>query len=549
VTPAGVGPGEVGRDGRPQVAVVGRPNVGKSSLVNRLAGRRVAIVEEHPGVTRDRREVEVHWSGQDFLVVDTGGWLPGGGPLERKVSAQAERAVEQADLVLCVLDAVVGVTAEDLAFVDYLRRRERPTLLVANKVDDQNRESDAWALAGLGLGAPWMVSAIHGRGTGDLLDEVVRRLAASAPGAEGFVGAPIEESPERSGGSRGPGPDQEAWPVETRAADTPLEEIPQEEIPGAVQLVAETEERVPAVAIVGRPNVGKSTLFNRLVGDERAVVHDLPGTTTDAIDTLVETPEGSLRLIDTAGLRRRSRIGEGVEFYSLVRALAAIDRADVAVLVVDATVGVTHQDQRLAERVDAAGSPVVVVANKWELLDAEQRERVRADAADRLGFLPALPLVGLSAKTGRGVHRLLPAIRLALGAYRRRIPTRELNLAVQAAQRAHPAPTGRILYATQGATDPPTFTLFVTGPLPADWLRYLERRLRERFGLGPTPLVFRVRPRDGSGPRTPSRRSGGASPARKAPPGPARKTAAGANVTAGRGKGPTGGARRRSGGT
>lgn len=545
MTSGPLGPGEVDRDGRPQVVVVGRPNVGKSSLVNRLAGRRVAIVEEHPGVTRDRREVEVHWAGRDFLVVDTGGWLPGGSPLERKVSAQAERAVGQADLVLCVLDAVVGVTGDDLAVVDYLRRRGRPTLLVANKVDDRNREADAWALAGLGLGAPWMVSAIHGRGTGDLLDEVVRRLTVAERGAVSKLGGPRADSPSRSVPPRAPGRDREEEPAGIRGDGAPAEETPAEETPEVAPPPEPSDEGVPAVAIVGRPNVGKSTLFNRLVGDERAVVHDLPGTTTDAVDTLLETPEGALRLIDTAGLRRRSRIGEGVEFYSLVRALAAIDRADVAVLVIDATVGVTHQDQRLAERVDAAGSPVVVVANKWELLDADQRARVRADAADRLGFLPALPLVGLSAATGRGVHRLLPAIRLALGAYRRRIPTRELNLAVQAAQRVHPAPGGRILYATQGATDPPTFTLFSTGPLAPDWLRYLERRLRERFGLGPTPLVFRVRPRDGSGGRGPSRRPVPASLARKAPGGPARKTAAGTDA-AGRA---AGAGRRRSGRT
>ncbi|MGH9103734.1 MAG: GTP-binding protein, partial [Acidimicrobiales bacterium] len=261
------------------------------------------------------------------------------------------------------------------------------------------------------------------------------------------------------------------------------------------------EPKVPAVALVGRPNVGKSTLFNRLVGEDRSVTHDLPGTTTDAIDTVVETPEGAIRFVDTAGLRRKSRIGRGPEYYSLVRALQAIDAADVAIVVLDASEGVTHQDQRLAERVDAAGSPVIVVANKWDLLDREGRERLRLDVADRLGFLAYAPFLPVSARTGLGVHRLLPALQQSLLAYGRRVPTRELNQVVQAAQRAQPAPGARILYATQGAIEPPTVTLFATSTLPAPWLRYLERSIREHFGLGPTPLHMRVRRRDGTGAR------------------------------------------------
>jgi len=266
---------------------------------------------------------------------------------------------------------------------------------------------------------------------------------------------------------------------------------------GERQVAAVEEKGTPGVAIVGRPNVGKSTLFNRLIGEDRAIVHDLPGTTRDAIDTVVSTPEGPIRFIDTAGMRRKSRVGEGAEYYSLVRALQAIDRADAALLVIDSAEGVTHQDQRLAERVDAAGSPVVIVLNKWDLLDAEQRADVSDQLTDRLHFLGYAPVLKVSARSGKGVHKLLPALTEAIEAYHRRVPTRELNQVVQAAQAAHPAPTGRVLYATQGATDPPTFTLFSNRALPAPYLRYLERRIREHFGFGPTPLKLRVRKRAG----------------------------------------------------
>jgi GTP-binding protein len=297
------------------------------------------------------------------------------------------------------------------------------------------------------MGDPWPVSALHGRGTGDLLDAVVKQF-------------PAEE---------------------------------------AILADATGEESTEfGVAIVGRPNVGKSTLFNRLIGDDRSVVHDMPGTTRDAIDTVVETEDGAVRFIDTAGMRRKSRIEEGAEYYSLVRALQAIDRANAALLVIDATEGVTHQDQRLAERIDAAGSPVVIVLNKWELLDTETRVEAQAAVADRLGFLGYAPVLKVSARTGLGVHKLLPALHQSIEAYHRRVPTRELNEVVQQAQQAHPAPGGvRVLYATQGATDPPTFTLFTTRPLPPTYLRYLERKIREHFGFGPTPLKLRVRRRAG----------------------------------------------------
>ena len=429
----------------PVVAIVGRPNVGKSTLVNRIVGRREAIVEEQPGVTRDRKELETDWQGRRFTVVDTGGWLATSDGLDAKVSEQAERAIRAADVVLFVADGTVGVTEEDDRVAAVLRRAGRPVLVVVNKVDSEHRETDAWDFARLGLGEPVPVSALHGRQVGDLLDLVVEQLPPAGADEE-----PVEEA-----------------------------------------------QQIPSVAVVGRPNVGKSTLFNRLIGDDRSVVHDEPGTTRDSIDTVVETADGPIRFVDTAGMRRKSRIGEGPEYYSLVRALQTVDRADAALLVIDAAEGVTHQDQRLAERIDASGSPVLIVLNKFDLLDAEARAGVTEQVEDRLAFLGYAPVLKISALTGKGVHRLLPALQEAIEAYHRRVPTRELNEVVQAAQAAQPAPGARVLYATQGATDPPTFTLFSNRPLPAPYLRYLERRIREHFGFGPTPLKLRVRRRAG----------------------------------------------------
>ncbi|MDQ4133966.1 MAG: ribosome biogenesis GTPase Der [Actinomycetota bacterium] len=451
---------------KPVVAVVGRPNVGKSTLVNRIVGRRAAIVEEQPGVTRDRKTLDAEWLGRHFQVVDTGGWVAGGGSLDAQVSRQAERAVADADVVLYVVDATVGITEEDDQVAAVLRRAGRggkrsPTVLVvANKVDAESREADAWSFGRLGLGDPFLVSALHGRGSGDLLDAVTEALPP-----------PTETEVDEEAGSAAPSSD--------------------------VDTAEGAESSVPAVAIVGRPNVGKSTLFNRLIGDDRSIVHDQPGTTRDTIDTVVETPAGPIRFVDTAGMRRKSRIGEGPEYYSLVRALQAIDRSDAAILVIDASQGVTHQDQRLAERVDAAGSPVVVVLNKWDLVATEERPQVTLDLADRLHFLSYAPVLKTSALRGRGVHKLVPALEEAIDAYHRRVPTRELNQVVQQAQSAHPPPGARVLYCTQGATDPPTFTLFANRSLPPTYLRYLERRIREHFGFGPTPLKLRVRRRAG----------------------------------------------------
>lgn len=458
----------------PRVAVVGRPNVGKSTLVNRIVGRREAIVEEQPGVTRDRKDLDADWIGRRFTLVDTGGWLPGGSALDRQVSAQAERAIAEADAVLFVLDVTVGVTEEDARVADLLRRLDTPVFVVANKVDDSNREALIWDLMGLGLGEPWPISALHGRGTGDLLDAVVATFPEAAPdGAAASPGAATGEAGD--------------------AADT-ADTGGAEGVASAPASVA--GEPAVAVALVGRPNVGKSTLFNRLIGDERSIVHDLPGTTRDVVDTVVETDEGPIRFVDTAGMRRRSRVDRGPESYSVVRALRAVDEADVALLVIDATEGVTHQDQRLAERIDGAGSPVVVLLNKWDVLDPDDRIDVLADVGDRLRFLGEAPVLKVSALTGKGVHRLLPALGASLERYRRRIPTRKVNDVIHAAQLDQPAPAGvRVLYATQGATDPPTFTLFATRTLPQTYLRYLERRLREAFDLGGTPLKLRVRRR------------------------------------------------------
>jgi GTP-binding protein len=445
---------------QPTVAIVGRPNVGKSTLVNRIIGRREAIVEEQPGVTRDRKVVEGEWAGRQFSIVDTGGWLRSDDSLARQVSWQAERAMSDADLIVMVVDATVGPTEEDAAVAGVLQRSAKPVLLAANKVDDANREADVWDFTRLGLGDPMAISALHGRGSGELLDAIVDALPEPAEDAAGELGE-------------------------------------------AGEAAAEEEEAAPfSVAIVGRPNVGKSTLFNRLVGEERAVVHDAPGTTRDTIDTVVDTGEGLLCFIDTAGMRRKSRINEGTEYYGLVRALQAIDRANGALMVIDATQGVTHQDQRLAERIDAAGCATVVVLNKWDLLDAEAREDAMAQVADRLAFLAYAPVLKTSALTGRNVTRLLPALFQAQAEYHRRVPTRALNEVLTAAQAAHPAPQERghrprVLYATQGATDPPTFTLFTTRALPASYLRYLERKIREAFSIGPTPIKLRVRRRGG----------------------------------------------------
>ncbi len=427
---------------RPQVVVVGRPNVGKSSLVNRLAGQRVAVVEEHRGVTRDRKAIEVEWRGVTFDVVDTGGWLEAGDTLEAKVSQQAEAALAGAALVLLVVDVTTGMVDEDTHAARWALRSGRPVVLVVNKVDDAQHEASSWEFLSLGAGDPHTVSAQHGRGSGDLLDFIVDQLGEIAQ----------------------------------------VEEVAEADDDGALR-----------VAIVGRPNVGKSTLFNQLIGEERSVVHDLPGTTRDAIDTLVQTDVGLIRFIDTAGMRRRAKTEAGLETYAVLRSLDALDRSDIAILVIDSTVGATGQDQRLAERISAAGCPSLVVLNKWELVAVEERDSVLATVGEKLAFLGDAPVMKTTATSGKGVHRILPALSVAAADYQKRVPTGALNRAIRDLQMKQPAPTGKIRYAVQGATEPPTFTLFIAGRLPSTYLRYVERSLRERFELGSSPLRVRVR--------------------------------------------------------
>jgi GTP-binding protein len=441
------------------VVIAGRPNVGKSTLVNRIVGRRAAVVEERPGVTRDRKELDAEWCGHPFTVVDTGGWLSSDDPLDAQVTAQAERAIAEADVVLLVVDVTVGLIDEDMAVARLLKRSGRPVRVVVNKVDSSQREADAWDAMALGLGDPWPISALHGRGTGDLLDDVVRLLPEPAP-TDGHT--------------------EHALPGDAVDGDP-------------------AEGTVPRVALVGRPNVGKSTLFNRLVGDERSVTHDAPGTTRDSVDTVVETPEGTVCFIDTAGMRRKSRTERGTEYFSVLRALDSLDRADIALLIIDATAGVTHQDQRLAERIGASGCPTVVVLNKWELIATEDRNDILVDIGDRLAFLGDAPVLKISALSGLGVHNILPAVAAAEEAYHSRVPTGELNRALKSIQMAHPPVGAKIQYAVQGANDPPTFTLFTNGRLQPTYLRYVERGLRERFELGPTPIKLRVRAKGANG--------------------------------------------------
>ncbi|WP_419856126.1 ribosome biogenesis GTPase Der [Candidatus Poriferisodalis sp.] len=458
----------------PVVGIVGRPNVGKSTLFNRLVGRREAVVAPEPGVTRDRKAAEAAWRGHKFIVVDTGGWSADGDTLDGKVSSQSERAMGDADVLLLVVDLTVGITEPDARIAAMLRRSGQPTLVVANKADSGTRDDGRWEFNGLGLGEAWAVSALHGRNVGDVLDRVLDLFELSADEA---ADDELDETDEFDEFQNAAAPDRDGPSSEDEAPVDP-------------------EAAVPAVAIVGRPNVGKSTLFNRLIGDERSVVHDQPGTTRDTIDTLVETEAGPVRFVDTAGMRRKARVDADTEYYANLRALRAIDACDVSLLVIDATEGVTAQDQRLAERIDAAGCPIVVLLNKWETLDAGHREGVLGELARRLHFVGESPVLRISALTGRGVHRLVPAVSAAMEAYESRAPTAKVNEIVQLAQSVQPAPGGaRVLYATQAATQPPTFTLFANRELPATYLRYLERRLREELGLAKTPLKLRVRRR------------------------------------------------------
>ena len=440
------------------VVIIGRPNVGKSTLFNRIVGSQQAIVEDRPGITRDRKELEAEWLDVPFRVVDTGGWMPGGDDLDTKVSRQVEAAAKEADVVLFVVDASVGLTDDDQTIANWIRRSKTDVIVVANKAENERRETEMWEFMSLGIGEPVPVSALHGRRAGDLLDIVLERLPE-------HLRQPVA-------------PEIDPW-----APDPDLD-------------IEAPTESVPRVAIVGRPNVGKSTLFNRLVGEDRAVVHDLAGTTRDSIDTLVETDGGPVVFIDTAGMRRKRKIDDSAEYYSFVRALRSIDDADVALLVIDATVGVTAQDQRLAERVDSAGCPIVLILNKWDLVGTEERLEVQAEVKRMLAFVADQSVLKISALSGKNVEKLHPRLHEAISQYHTRVPTKDVNKVIAAAQQRQPAGGGaKIMYAVQGAIDPPTFTLFVNREIPQHYLRYIERTIREEFGLGSTALKLRVRKR------------------------------------------------------
>jgi GTP-binding protein len=430
----------------PVVAVVGRPNVGKSTLVNRILGRREAVVQDVPGVTRDRVAYDALWNGRRFTLVDTGGWEPDSRGLQAMVSAQAERAAATADLVLFVVDGRTGATETDLAVARTLRRAKRPVVLAVTKIDDERYEPDAAELWSLGLGEPHPVSGLHGRGSGDLLDAVLELLPDAPPDAE------------LAGGPR-------------------------------------------RVALVGRPNVGKSSLLNRLTGEDRSVVDAVAGTTIDPVDSLVELGGEVWRFVDTAGLRRRVQQASGMEYYASLRTAAAIEAAEVAVVLLDAAERLSEQDQRVIGEVVEAGRALVLAFNKWDLLDEDRRELLEKEVARDLARVAWAPRVNVSARTGRAVDKLAGALRTALASWDTRIPTGQLNtwLGEVVAQTPPPARGGRaprVLFATQADTRPPRFVLFTTGFLEAGYRRFLERRLREDFEFTGTPLEISVRVRE-----------------------------------------------------
>jgi GTPase len=423
----------------PAVAVVGRQNVGKSTLANRLFGRREAIAHESPGVTRDRVELEAEWRGRRFRVVDTGGFAARARGVDTLVARQAEVATGQADVVLLVVDAQTGEQEEDAALARRLRRARAAVLVVANKVDSDREEADAARFFTLGLGEPVAVSALHGRGAGDLLDRIVALL-------------PQRDPEER-----------------------------QEEEEGAE----------PRFAIVGRPNVGKSSLFNRLVGEERSVVYEDAGTTRDAVDAVVSWPDGHVRFVDTAGLRRPSRT-EGVEYYGYVRAVRAIERAHVAVLVLDASEGFTAEDRKIAARVMETGRGLAVIANKWDLV--EEKDRTYKELVEAVALFSGASVWRTSALTGAGVAPLPSGLVELHERWGRRVPTSEVNRVLSEAQDERPAPGGiRYRYSTQVSAGPPTFVLFGGRPPSPSYQRFLEGRLRRAFDLGGVPIRLRFR--------------------------------------------------------
>ncbi|GAA4615060.1 ribosome biogenesis GTPase Der [Saccharopolyspora hordei] len=432
---------------QPVLAVVGRPNVGKSTLVNRLLGRREAVVQDTPGVTRDRVAYDALWNGRRFTVVDTGGWEPDAKGMMASVAAQAELAMHTADAVLLVVDARVGPTETEEAVARVLRRSQRPVLLAANKVDDERGLADVHSLWSLGLGEPMPVSALHGRGSGDLLDAVL---------------AAFPETPREVFGASG-GPRR--------------------------------------VALVGKPNVGKSSLLNKLTGEERAVVHDVAGTTVDPVDSLVELDGEVWRFVDTAGLRKRVKTASGTEYYASLRTKSAIEAAEVAIVLVDASQPLSEQDLRVITMVVEAGRALVIAYNKWDLVDGDRRRQLEKEIDRELVRVRWAERVNVSAKTGRAVAKLAPTLRTALESWDTRVPTGRLNGWLNELVAAHPPPVRggkqpKILFATQAQTRPPTFVLFTTGFLEAGYRRFLERKLRETFGFTGSPVRISVRVRE-----------------------------------------------------
>ncbi|HEY6567760.1 MAG TPA: ribosome biogenesis GTPase Der [Actinomycetota bacterium] len=424
----------------PRIAIVGRQNVGKSTLANRLFGGREAIAHDLPGVTRDRVELEAEWRGKRFGLVDTAGYLTDATGVEALAGIQADRATAEADLIVLVVDVLAGITEEDAFLARRLQRVQVPVLLVANKVDSDREEADAAAFNSLGLGAPFAVSSMHGRATGDLLDRIVE-LLPDAPAAQ----------------------------------DAP--------------------DRMPRFAIVGRPNVGKSSLFNRMIGQDRAVVSQEAGTTRDAVDDVVEWPDGPVRFVDTAGMRRQVKV-KGVEYFSFVRATQAIDRADVAMLVIDASEGFTVEDKKIANRVIEAGRAFVVVANKWDLL--EDKDDVYRELTQTVTQFAHAPVMRTSATGGRGVHRLPPVLLDLHQRWTSRVTTSKVNEVIQQAQRERPTPrvAGTLHYATQVSSAPPSFVIFGGSRAPdPSYQRYIENRLRRAFDLDGIPIRLRFRPR------------------------------------------------------
>jgi GTP-binding protein len=433
----------------PVVAIVGRPNVGKSTLVNRFIGRRAAVVQDVPGVTRDRISYQALWNGRNFTVVDTGGWEPKATGMAASIARQAEYAMKTADVIVLVVDASVGATETDLAAARVLRRSDRPVILVANKVDDERAEAGAAELWSLGLGEPYTVSALHGRGSGDLLDLV------------------LDAMPEA--------------PRETEAVGGPRR-----------------------VALVGRPNVGKSSLINRLAKEERSVVDSVAGTTVDPVDSLVNLGGEEWRFVDTAGLRRKVNTASGTEYYASLRTEAAIDAAEVAVVLLAADEVISEQDQRVITQVIEAGRALVIAFNKWDTLDEDRHAQLEKEIDRDLARIKWASRVNISAVTGRGVNKLADHLRSALASWETRVPTAELNTFIRALVQETPPPArgGRapkIKYVTQADIRPPRFVVFSTGFLEAGYRRFLERKLRERFGFHGTPIDVSVKVREGRG--------------------------------------------------